>query len=208
MPAQTSPTSLPYANSLPAEPAAGKTEETSRMNLIAQMQAPQLPPLPEGPSLDRLRESVEISNGYEVWQIVLASVAGALILLLFTYLFLRGKKAKPALPADEAAHLEIIAASRLTDGNDSRFAVLCSQALRRYLEQGLRLTTQTQTSEEFLRSLKGNKHFDSNFQNTLGELLLHFDRIKFGREQLTAEQRTQIADTSKKLIEQTKGGNA
>lgn len=126
------------------------------MLFLAQMPtAPQLPPLPEGPAIDRVRGPIEIP-AYEPWQMALAIGCVVLFLGLLIGLFLRARrKAAPTTPPYEAAIAELDAAAQLTDDDDERFAVLSSQALRRYLEDGLGLRSTVRTSEEFLRSLEG-----------------------------------------------------
>ena len=56
------------------------TKRELEMIFLAQMPAaPKMPPLPEGPSLDRVRGPIEIP-AYEPWQIILA--LGFIVLLL------------------------------------------------------------------------------------------------------------------------------
>ena len=101
---------------------------------LAQIPAtPQLPPLPEGPALDRVRGPIEIL-AYEPWQIALAVGCGILLFGLLVWLFLRTrKKSTTALSPYDAAMGELDAAAQLTTEDDDRFAVLSSGALRRYL---------------------------------------------------------------------------
>ena len=80
--------------------------------------------------------------------------------------------------------------------------MLTSQALRRYLEEGLGLSFNARTSEEFLHSLKSNTRFDDSFQNKLSEVLAAFDHIKFARKTISPEERIQIANTLRSLIDQ------
>ena len=144
------------------------------MFFLAQMPAtPQLPPLPEGPSLDRVRGPVAIS-AYEPWQIALAVGFGILVLAFLLWLFLRARrKAAPEIPPYEAAQAELEAAANLTAGDDERFAMLSSQALRRYLEGGLGLRSTARTSEEFLNDLKSN-----HIQVKVAERGTRFDRTE------------------------------
>lgn len=170
---------------------------------LAQMPTtPQLPPLPEGPALDRVRGPIEIP-AFEPWQIALAVVVILAFLGFLFWLILRARRnSAPAASPYEAALSELEAAAQLTPGDDERFAVLSSQAVRRYLEEGLGLRFSARTSEEFLRSLKGNTQFDSDFQNTLSEVLADFDRIKFARQSVTQQERNQMTETVRSLIDQ------
>jgi len=163
---------------------------------------PQLPPLPEGPSLDRVRGPI-VLPAYEPWQIALAIVVTLIFLGFILRLFLHARRTAAApTPPYEAAVAELDTAAQLTTGDDERFAVLSSQALRRYLENGLGLRFSARTSEEFLRSLKGNTAFDEVFQNKLSEVLAAFDRIKFARQSINKEERIQITNTVRELIDQ------
>ncbi len=163
---------------------------------------PQLPPLPEGPSLDRVRGPIEVP-AYEPWQIALAIACGLIFLSLLLWLFLRARnKPAPAIPPYEAAMAELDAAAQLTAEDDDRFAVLSSLALRRYLENALGLRFSARTSEEFLRSLKGDTRFDPDFQNKLSEVLAAFDRVKFAGQAIRPEERIRLTDTVRSLIDQ------
>ncbi|HBR94687.1 MAG TPA: hypothetical protein DEA90_11035 [Opitutae bacterium] len=174
------------------------------MSLLAQMpaSAPQLPPLPEGPTFDRVRGPIEIPT-YETWQIALAVAVGTLLLGLLIWFFIRARsKAPNAIPPRESALAELETAAQLTENDDERFAQLSSQALRRYLEKGLGLRFSACTSEEFLGSLKGNTRFPLEFQEQLAEVLTIFDQIKFAQKPVSQETRSQIIQSVSQLIEQ------
>ncbi len=163
--------------------------------------ANQLPDLPEGPLLERVRGPIEIP-AYETWQIVLAVASVLVFVGLLLWLFFRNRqRPAPQMPPYDAAIEELKTASALTDEDDARFAVLCSQALRRYLENGLGLKFNARTSEEFLRSLKGNTTLETNYQTELAEVLGAFDRIKFARAGISSDQRNEISNTVRSLIE-------
>ncbi|MDQ8206541.1 DUF4381 family protein [Coraliomargarita sp. SDUM461003] len=174
------------------------------MSLLAQMpaSAPQLPPLPEGPTFDRVRGPIEIPT-YETWQIVLAVAVGGLLLGLLIWRLLRARSQAPSFVCPrQSALAELETAARLTENDDQRFAQLSSQALRRYLEEGLGLRFSSRTSEEFLRNLKGDTRFAPEFQEKLAELLRTFDQIKFAQKPASQETRSQITHSVRQLIEQ------
>ena len=163
---------------------------------------PQLPPLPEGPSLDRVRGPVEIP-AYEPWQIVIALGFIVLFIGLLIWLCARiHRRASTTTAPYEAALAELQAAADLTAKDDERFAILSSQALRRYLEDELGLRSTARTSEEFLLSLKGNTQFDESFQATLREVLANLDQIKFAQQPISTTERIYITDTVRELIHQ------
>lgn len=164
--------------------------------------APQMPPLPEGPSLDRVRGPIEIP-AYEPWQILLALGFIVLFIGLLILLAVRSRrKATKTTPPYEAALVELQAAAGLSTEDDERFAILSSQALRRYLEDEFGLRSTARTSEEFLLSLKGNTQFDESFQITLSEILDSLDQTKFSQQTISIESRIYIIDTLKDLINQ------
>ena len=90
----------------------------------------------------------------------------------------------------------------MTTEDDERFEILSSQAVRRYLEDGLGLRSTACTSEEFLLSLKDNTQLDEFFQTTLREVLDNFDQIKFAQQAISIESRIHIIDTVRELINQ------
>ena len=170
---------------------------------LAQIPAkPQLPPLPEGPALERVRGPVEIPP-YEPWQIALAVGFSLIFLGLLVWLYIRSrKKAKTSIPPYKAAICELDAAAQLTAEDDDRFAVLSSLALRRYLENSLGLQFSARTSDEFIRSLRGDTRFDDAFHGQLTAVLAAFDQIKFAGQPVRPEERIQLTDTVRRLIEQ------
>ena len=173
------------------------------MKFLAQMPAtPLMPPLPEGPSLDRVRGPVEIP-AYEPWQIILALGFIVLFIGLLIWLAVRSRrKATKTTPPYEAALAELQAAANLSAEDNERFAILSSQALRCYLEDEFGLSSTARTSEEFLLSLKGNTQFDESFQTTLREILTSLDQIKFAQQAISIESRINITNAVRKLIDQ------
>ena len=173
------------------------------MIFLAQMPAArQMPPLPEGPSLDRVRGPIEIT-AYEPWQIVLALGFIVLFIGLLIWLAVRSRrKATITIPPYEAALSELQAAADLSAEDDERFAILSSQALRRYLEDEFGLRSTARTSEEFLLNLKSNTQFDESFQTTLSEILDSLDQTKFSQQTISIESRIYIINTLKDLINQ------
>ncbi|MGB0334032.1 MAG: hypothetical protein ACPGGN_01585 [Opitutales bacterium] len=161
----------------------------------------QLPDLPDGPLLARVRGPVEIPS-YETYQIIMAVACLLGFVGLLTWLFYRNReRLTPLTPPYEAAIEELKTASELTGGDDERFAILCSQALRRYLENGHGLKFSARTSEEFLLNLKDNNTLETNYQNELTDVLGTFDRIKFARANIHSVQRNEILNTVRSLID-------
>lgn len=173
------------------------------MFTLAQVPTPQLPPLPDGPSLDRVRGPIELP-AYSNWQITLFALASLLLLVLFIWagarLYRYFRQRRAALAPAQVAQAELRSAELCQA--DERFAVCLTQALRRYFEQGLHLPSHAQTSEEFLRRLKHHPHLSTDFQNELAEFLRHCDRVKFARTQMDSLQRSKLIQQAHNLVEQ------
>ncbi|MGJ8638588.1 MAG: hypothetical protein ACSHYA_04275 [Opitutaceae bacterium] len=170
---------------------------------------PELPPLPDGPSLDNVRGPIDVPL-FETWQIVTVSIIAAILGIFLFWHFVQfvrhnSQQSKPLTPK-AAALAELETAAKLTD-DDSRFAVLITSALKLYFETGLKIPSRGRTSEEFARSLKGNTQLDASFKSTLENVFVHCDAMKFARQASTDAQRAELIETAKELInkaEQTK----
>ncbi|HAV13290.1 MAG TPA: hypothetical protein DCX06_07360 [Opitutae bacterium] len=168
----------------------------------------QMPPLPEGPSLDRVRGPVEVPL-FETWQIVTVAIIGALLLGFLLWHFVRYLRECSALRApltpEAIALKQLDSTAQIVD--DELFAVRTSAALKEYFQVGLNIPSKGRTSEEFIRSLKGNTRLNGSFQQTLKQFFADCDAIKFARQSSSPEQRESLTDTAKQLVqkaEQTK----
>lgn len=151
--------------------------------------------------MERVRGPIEIP-AYEPWQIALAALFGLCILALILWAILRIRKKQPApLLPYETAMAELDTAAQLTADDDERFAMLTSAALRRYLENELGLRFTARTSQEFLRSLKGNTRLEDAFQEKLSEVLAAFDQVKFARSAIAPEDRVHLSEKVRELID-------
>ena len=179
---------------------------------LAQMPTQQMPPLPEGPSLDRVRGPVEIPL-FETWQVITVAsivILVCAVLLWFCVRYLRStSNRRQPLSATQVALAELDAATSFAD-DDERFAVLTSGALRRYFENGLHIPSYGRTSEEFLRSLKGNTLLDGSFNQSLERFFTQCDAMKFARKASNEQERAALIASAKELIttvEQSKEGS-
>ena len=167
-------------------------------------QAPTIPELPPGPSLERVRGPVEVPF-LETWQIALIAILGISVIALigwwgFRYLRARKSRVVPVLPPD-AATAELKLAVELTAGDDNRFAALSSQALRRYFEAAKNIDTLGKTTDEFLRTLKTSDLLNSDAHSVLAGFLNHCDRVKFAGESLSETDRQTLIKKAFELIE-------
>lgn len=172
---------------------------------LAQMPTPQLPDLPAGPSLDRVRGPVDIPP-FEPWQLGLAALLGVFALGLLAWriarFIRRRKQLKAAIAPHTAALAELDAAAQFTTHDNERFAVLSSLALRRYFEQGQSIPALGKTTLEFLRSLDAHPALDSEARALLADFLQRCDRVKFARESIDPADCQALITSAKQLIQQ------
>jgi hypothetical protein len=174
--------------------------------LLAQLpaQAPQLPDLPDGPSLDHVRGPIEIPL-YEPWEIGLMIALGTLALGLLTWGLIRCLRARNARTRQDSPHLTALAelktAADMTAGDDERFAVLSSLALRRYFETGKGVAALGRTTLEFLQALESHSQFNTDARNSLADFLEHCDRVKFARASLSDTERNALTNSAESLIQ-------
>ena len=168
-------------------------------------QTPQLPDLPPGPSLDRVRGPIEIPP-YEPWQIGVIIALALLALGLLICGMVRFVRARNNRTIVELPHLTALAelktAAELTREDDERFAVLSSLALRRYFETGKGIAALGRTSREFLQALDRHPQINLEARNSLTEFLEHCDRVKFAQASLTAAERSTLTESAAALIAQ------
>jgi len=143
-----------------------------------------------------VRGPIERAGGYETWQVALAALAVLLFAGLLTWLYLRSRRQPPAPIDPQAAALaELEAATQAVD--DERFALLCSGAVRRFLASRFGMPATSQTSTELCSRLP----LAAEDTLRIGGLLESCDAVKFARQNLSPQQRIQVLDTAKQLIE-------
>ncbi len=156
-----------------------------------------LPPLPEGPSLDRLRPPPGAENGPEIWQIlvVLIGLLAAVACLILLYRN-RTRKTPAPLAPDQAALAEIEAA-RQHASSDVDLTTLCSGAVRRLLLEQYNLPHHGLTHEELADQLPLEKAEKMQIRNFFSRC----DSVKFAGAGLTEEGRHEILDTATELVQ-------
>lgn len=174
------------------------------MFTLAQMQAPQLPDLPTGPSLDRVRGPVEIPL-FETWQIVGISAGGVVLTALAIWAIaamIRKQRNAPSPVEPRTAALQTIeVAAQHSGDDDSRFAQITAGALHRYYEDGLGIRTQGQTTQELTQRLEAAPLELVEAHAALKGFLKECDQIKFARKQLSPTEREQLSKTAVQIIE-------
>jgi len=169
---------------------------------LAQMPAPQLPPLPEGPLLESVRGPIEAS-GLPPWAIATAAITVILLGAGLIWLCLRNKqKPEAIMTADEIALAEIDAAAKTAD--DERFAVTITKAVRRFLASRFSLPATSSTSSELLEKLT----LPSENKAVILKLLNTCDSVKFARKPLDQAQRIELLDTARSIIQNNSKGDS
>ena len=173
--------------------------------LLAQMPAPQIPELPAGPALDRVRGPVEMAQ-LQAWQIGLMAGLAVVLCACLAWGLTRGRRARRRPTASVAPHVaalaELEAAAAHTANDDERFAVLSSGALRRYLEARSGCPAAQKTTREWLDRLEEQAVLEGDALAALSEWMQHCDRVKFARASLSAAQRTELTSCAQTLIHQ------
>ncbi|CAA6691403.1 MULTISPECIES: hypothetical protein [unclassified Lentimonas] len=169
-------------------------------------QTPQLPDLPPGPSLDHVRGPIEIPP-FEPWQLGVMIALGLIALGLLIWgivRFVRARKNRAEqLQPHTTAFAELKTAAKCTAGDDERFAVLSSLALRRYFETGKGIPTLGRTTLEFLKALDGHALLYTEARASLATFLEHCDRVKFAQAALTEDERNALTESAITLIRQS-----
>lgn len=158
--------------------------------------AAQLPELPEGPSLENVRGPIDANGAFQAWQLVLAAVAVLLIAGFLLWLYLRSRKnPPPPINPLTAARGELAAATQAVD--DERFALLCANAVRRFMELRYGLPATARTSSEIVASLP----LDGAEKERIRVFLDRCDGVKFARRGFSEAQRNEVMETARDLIE-------
>lgn len=173
---------------------------------LAQISQPpqRLPKLPQGPSLDHVRGPVEMVTSDGHWQIAIGILSLILLLAVIArFIFFRKLKyTQSEMSPYEVALAKLDAASTCTRQNNEHFAVLCSRTLRHYLENRLGFEWAGQTSEELLSHLKSHISLEDNHEDELKQVLSLLDRIKFARETIGIQQRSDLLNAVRTLLKQ------
>jgi len=144
----------------------------------------------EAPTLDQLRPPlgalrVEAPNETP-WKWILA---GAFLALLVALLIVRSRRKRdPSIPVgppptpEELARREFVALARggsLGKGDLSGFFSELTLIVRRYIERTTGVAAPEQTTEEFLRAMRGHSSFDTASREKLKAFLEAADLVKF-----------------------------
>ncbi|HVE15322.1 MAG TPA: DUF4381 family protein [Chthoniobacterales bacterium] len=138
---------------------------------------------------------------YPIW--VVAAVAAALLALIALavwFFVFRPKSARLLTPAEKA--LAVLA--RLRAGAETcdpyPFSIEVSDVLRGYLRDEYGLSATTQTSREFLETLRTRNVFNDEEREALSRFLEKSDLIKFARMHATSADCVELIESADKLV--------
>ena len=138
---------------------------------------------------------------YPIWMVVAAALlALGLVGLAVWFFVLKRKPAKPLTPAEKA----LAELSRLSAGVGTvepyPFSITVSDVLRVYLRDEYGLSATTQTSREFLETVRTRNVFNDEENEALAAFLEKADLIKFARLHATSADCSALLEQADKLV--------
>ena len=139
---------------------------------------------------------------YPLWMTLVAGFVALLILAGLVWLLkkLLTRKAVPLTNRQKAlAALEALR-SGIAGADPYAFGVTVSDAIRSYIRAEHRLGATTQTSLEFLNSIRGNPLFTDNEKSGLTVFLEKTDLLKFARAEAGEREMLDLLDIAARLV--------
>lgn len=139
---------------------------------------------------------------YPLWMTLVAGFVALLILAGLVWLLkkLLTRKAVPLTNRQKAlAALEALR-SGIAGADPYAFGVTVSDAIRSYIRAEHRLGATTQTSLEFLNSIRGNPLFSDNETAGLTVFLEKTDLLKFARAEAGEREMLDLLDIAARLV--------
>lgn len=139
---------------------------------------------------------------YPLWMTLVAGFVALLILAGLVWLLkkLLTRKAVPLTNRQKAlAALEALR-SGIAGADPYAFGVTVSDAIRSYIRAEHRLGATTQTSLEFLNSIRSNPLFTDNEKSGLAVFLEKTDLLKFARAEAGEREMLDLLDIAARLV--------
>jgi hypothetical protein len=139
---------------------------------------------------------------YPLWMTLVAGFVALLILAGLVWLLkkLLARKAVPLTNRQKAlAALEALR-SGIAGADPYAFGVTVSDAIRSYIRAEHRLGATTQTSLEFLNSIRSNPLFTENEKSGLTVFLEKTDLLKFARAEAGEREMLDLLDIAARLV--------
>lgn len=139
---------------------------------------------------------------YPLWMTVSAGIVLLLVLAGLVWVFKKLLARKVAPPTNRQKALAALEALRgsLAGADPYAFGVTVSDAIRGYIRAEHRLGATTQTSLEFLNSIRANPLFSDNEKAGLGVFLEKTDLLKFARAEAGEHDLLDLLDIAARLV--------
>ena len=139
---------------------------------------------------------------YPLWMTVAAGVVLLVLLAGLVWVLQRIFRRKAAPPTNRQKALAALEALRsgLAGADPYAFGVTVSDAIRSYIRAEHRLGATTQTSLEFLNSIRGNSFFTENEKAGLTVFLERTDLLKFARAEAGERDLLDLLDVAARLV--------
>jgi hypothetical protein len=139
---------------------------------------------------------------YPLWMTLVAGLVLLLILAGFVWLLkkLLTRKAVPITNRQKALSALEALRSGIAGADPYAFGVTVSDSIRSYIRSEHRLGATTQTSLEFLNSIRGNPLFTDNEKAGLTVFLEKTDLLKFARAEAGEREMLDLLDIAARLV--------
>lgn len=136
-----------------------------------------------------------------LWMLIVGGLlAIGLLVLAVKGILALVRRRRPLTPREVAvAALESLR-SRQTDADPYAFGIEVSDAIRNYLRDQYRLSATTQTSLEFLDSIRDNPAFTANEKAGLSVFLDRTDLLKFARASADSTDLVSLLEVAGRLV--------
>jgi hypothetical protein len=134
------------------------------------------------------------------WHIIIACIAVIIITAMVIWLILRSKQVPPPTPI-EIARREIAAARLVPAEQHKLFAVVVSDAVRRYLERAYHIPAPERTTEEFLQEMTRHAWMQGKLAELLKRFLEFCDLAKFAGQRFGETEREQLLQSASEFVE-------
>jgi len=139
---------------------------------------------------------------YPLWMTLVAGFVALLILAGIVWLLKKLLTRKAVLLTNRQKALEALEALRsgIAGADPYAFGVTVSDAIRSYIRAEHRLGATTQTSLEFLNSIRSNPLFTDNEKSGLTVFLEKTDLLKFARAEAGEREMLDLLDIAARLV--------
>lgn len=161
---------------------------------------------------DDIRDVKPVEYPPDSTLLVVVLVLAGILLAALLYFFIKNQRRKkqagpgPKRPAWEIAleRLEQVRQQNLpAKGQIKEYYSLCSEIIRRYIEERFHIRAPEMTTEEFLGHLQISSHLIETHKEILKEFLNACDLVKFARHQPGPTEIEEIYRRARQFVEET-----